>query len=462
MTKRISLLILSTLALLYLTSATALGQTCRQGLEWRMSYTAAWGKGKPVISLIEPYSPAQYAGLRVGDIIDSINGKSTQGLSTDQVAELLHSTSTVQLLALSSWGRSSRRVLLGRECRPQRAIAERELAELFALYSPEDAGLRHLRYPYRYEQSNSFDLTNASSFAFAPSNSATDAVDTPINAELRRLLLSKGLRERTHPDLIISTYYQLEPSTPSDASAQYVWRFDPQDRGLRLLPVADTVAAQYRVTLGIQIQDAATRAIVWSCEANEGLSSAMSIVDYALYNLEVMLTQFPMVLRHESPSIEAHTLRYYYTGLIYAHDDLARIVDIEDGSPAMRAGLRPGDRIKAIDGRPMEQGGSDAVLASYYQLMERTERYRATSLPILSMPTSGQMAFPWSLDQSANIAEALDRSRSAAALSYLFAFRPYIKASGSPSLTFEIERSGHDYTVRVEPQLRKESTISPL
>src|SRR5512143_3798262 len=45
--------------------------------------------GKTVISFPFPGSPAYKAGLRPGDVIVKVNDKSTDGLTTSEVAELL-------------------------------------------------------------------------------------------------------------------------------------------------------------------------------------------------------------------------------------------------------------------------------------------------------------------------------------------------------------------------------------
>ena len=53
----------------------------RLGLSYQISSYPSWGRGYPVVTGSEPYSPAYTAGLQVGDIIQQIDGVPTRGLS---------------------------------------------------------------------------------------------------------------------------------------------------------------------------------------------------------------------------------------------------------------------------------------------------------------------------------------------------------------------------------------------
>lgn len=437
-------------------------QISRLGLRWALSHASAWGAGLPVVTLVEPFGPAQVAGLCVGDLIETIDGVPTRDLTEGQITELLHSPRAQHLLQVLGVGGKSRQVLLRPVVRPQGSMGERELAELLAGYSPEDASLVALPYPMSYTQSETVDLTRQRTFAFASSAPETADLDSLLNDELRHLLEAKGLREDTaRPDLLISTFYQLEPIAPGAAAegpTTTTYRYDPEARALRPLPVSAVAAqdTQYRIVLGVQIYRPGARTLVWSCEATDYLSRAMTILEYAHYMLEPMLSGFPLPARLVRPTLEVHTLRYLYTGLVYDRYRLGHVVAVEDGSPAFGAGLRPGDIIRSINGIPLPTSAEEA-LESYQRFGERTARYR---VPLGLSDRQGKPLTTWQTSSYADLAEVFTRPRTGAALAYVFGFRPYVQPQRHP-LAIEVVRGRDVYTVRVEPQLRDETTIRP-
>lgn len=50
------------------------GSICRLGFTYDISKSENWGKNKPVIMGITPYSSAEQAGLKQSDVIEQING----------------------------------------------------------------------------------------------------------------------------------------------------------------------------------------------------------------------------------------------------------------------------------------------------------------------------------------------------------------------------------------------------
>lgn len=437
---------------------------CRLGLSYELSRATAWGDGYPVIRSVAPESPAYHARLRQGDIVLRLDGFDTHGLTTLQVDQLLYSSEREHILEVRSMGRAPRAVRLTPSCRPQGGISERELAELFALYSLEDASRSEQTYPITYLQSQTYDLGQVRTYAIAEPNASTQQIDTRLADELRRLLQARGLSESSSPDLVFSFYYQLEPITPlrEDVSEEssLVWRYDPRARDLKPLPIVPSgiEGGRYQISLGVQAHRPSIRGVIWSAEVSERLSNAITIDEYALYLLAPMFTGFPLVGATQSPRITAEVLRYNYTGIILSRTRPAHILSVEDHSPAYLAGLRAGDLIRNINGLPLSDGDMDSLLSSYYRWAERTDRYRdhaVGSRPLVGLPTTSY----WSGAHYEEVAMSLSRGRSETALSYLFAFRPYITPSGLDLLTIEIERSDKRYTVRLKPELRDESHL---
>jgi len=190
------------------------------------------------------------------------------------------------------------------------------------------------------------------------------------------------------------------------------------------------------------------------------LSEAMTLKDYARYMLPMMLQGFPYVSVSERPSYLIHTSRYYYTGLLYDASSLDRVYDVEDHSPAFRAGLRRGDQILQINGRRLSPTSPQELSKLYRTFVSETYRYRDTKLDTFTDARGVQGLSPWNKSEYSTIRKAFAKEKYVTAFDYLFSFRPYINDTDHTVLTFEIIRGGETYTISLTPELRDESTIS--
>lgn len=437
------------------TVSTGQAEVCRLGMSWRISHAPAWGNGLPVIQSVLPYSPASRADLRSGDVIERIDAYDTRVLSPEQISMLLHNTDRAHLLQIVRYGGGRQSVLLTPECIPERALPERALAELFSLYSPEDAVQVSIAYPFVYHAGALPSLHQTNSFRFAQSaGGATEQIDRSLNEVLRRELEARGMvYDPMGAAMVISTYYYLEPTnrdTLSDSVA-YSWRYEPDGQRLHALPIVDSLHAhaRYRLIFGVQMHASGEKELAWSCEAREWLSSPMSIEDYGRYTISMMLQGFPEVPMTTSLyRLDLRILRYYYTGLIFSDSDLSHIVSVVDESPAMRAGLRAGDKLVSIDGIRIPGGSISQVLTNYHSFVKRTNALRDTRLPALGTTNL------WSTDQHASVVAQLSDDQPFA---YLFGFRPYMRSDLSAPLRLEIDRRGTRHTITLRPELRTES-----
>lgn len=484
---------LATALLLPLLTMQALAQTsqthCRLGMMWQNN--TPWGKGYPVITDVEPSSPTDRSGLKRGDIITAIDGYSTLHISQEDLAQLLHAPETHHILKVSSIGRSSREVLLTPECRPAQHIAERELAELFSTLSPEHANSLTLRYPYRFASQQSIDPTELRTFAFAPlSAGAIPSIEEEIQDAVKKELRALGLREDVSgkADLIVHSFYSLAPietifeirgpSGVVNTIAQQQWRYDPDDRQLSLLPIlAKELPDCYSLELTIELRHTTSNKVIWSASSNEsiglsrvppqqeyydwwqaprGQGSPLSLEEYCRVSIPVMMQAFPIA---PSQSIaQVHLLEYHYTGLVFNKLDLTKIVDVHPISPAAKAGLRAGDRIRTINGLSLPEGAVAAVWSFYQRLSSQLEEYRDTSLPKLSSELGEQSSLLWRSDKHLEILDELSRPKARMGFGYLFSFAPYIPSLGE-RIVFEIDRSGRSYRVEVVPERRSESRV---
>lgn len=444
---------------------------CLSGLHWRLtSPSSTWGKGHPVVEAVRPYSMAERAGLRVGDLILYIGDVETSRLSPSQISALLEQSSP-QLITFRRLNGQTLKGVLGKECKHRSEINERELAELFSLYSLEDSSLESSIYPFVYQSSLDLSQGDIHTFSFAPSSVSSLVTDSKLNALIRTALVARGLQEvQTQGDLIVSTYYSLQHTgLPQAEGREYAfgWRFDPQAQNFIPVPIVTgtqslQALAQYKLTLGITLQKRRTPSQVWQVESNEYLSEGMSIESYAQLSIPIMLHRFPSTTSTTAGlSYSIQTLRYFYTGLTYSKSTLSQIVDVAQGSPAWRAGLRPGDKVRAINGIRIRKEQTEDILEDYFSLMEQTDRHRMHPQSMQGSAQSQLKSRYWKPEQYPTIAYAISRGRSEAAFSYVFAFRPYISSEAVEQLVFEIERRDQRHTVLVAPILRDETTIIP-
>ena len=167
-----------------------------------------------------------------------------------------------------------------------------------------------------------------------------------------------------------------------------------------------------------------------------------------------MLQSFPFATSSTPSTYTEETHRYLYTGILYDSRDLRRIVDVEEGSPAFSAGLRVGDKVLRINGKPLTPTSVAELSARYRDFLDDTYRYRTAEA------VRPEQA-PWQENSYSSIRKALNKEKYASVFSYLFFFRPYINDTKQTELIFDIERNGETYTLSLTPVLRDESVSIP-
>lgn len=96
-----------------------------------------------------------------------------------------------------------------------------------------------------------------------------------------------------------------------------------------------------------------------------GLNQSYSTQEYARAFIPLMLCQFPQdAVRNESIFV-LHQNTYRYTGIYYDADDL-QLAWVDEGSPAAKAGIQPGDRVLAVNGLPLDKS-VEKLTGSHYK-----------------------------------------------------------------------------------------------
>lgn len=123
---------------------------CRLGITYDISQSDHWGKGKPVITSVIPYSPAELAGVKTSDIIIAIDGVQTTDISPEEIGEMLNPAGKNEvLLTIGNLATPAKQVLVKKECKKGNAITEEQLATAFSMYSLETTSEREFVCPFK-------------------------------------------------------------------------------------------------------------------------------------------------------------------------------------------------------------------------------------------------------------------------------------------------------------------------
>lgn len=436
---------------------------CSVGFLYQISYQPNWGDSHAIIVNVEPGSPAQLAGLRIGDILVSVNGKSTQQMSEEQInQEILNPMVGEVDLELTNFGQKSRKVTLRKECYPSESLSEADLAQAFAMYSLEDVTQRRFNMPFTYSVPGKKDFTKYESFSMS-ANQRQDAT----TEQIKRALQNKGLQYKPNGgDLIVEVKHSVEqnrefrPGSETGREENFRnYRMNSFTGEIQDFPFLSLNAPGFfglhKLTLQVDITDAKDKALVWSGKATERMNDTYSTELYAKAFGPLLLANFPFVQYIMNPIYLVHHNTYRYLGIHYDSNDLQLVVWVDKGSPADKAGLRPGDRIVSINGLPLDSS-VEKMTKAYKDLLNATWEYRDPSTIFPNADGFKQNMY-WSVDKYLKVAEKINDTKYLAAFSYLFSHRTYIN---SPIIKEIVLEKGDGNAIILTPILKKGDYIT--
>ncbi len=450
--------------------------TCQLGFVFEISESKSWGYKEPVIVDVIPGSPAERAGLKLNDIILSVNKNGTYQKSYQTIASWFNQDDAEMTIAIRNSEHSFKELRIAKDCRHPNAINEAQLAPVFAFYSLEDVQDRRFLLPVTTKANEAALFHNYRSFSFAPIDESTRAIDERVNAIFIRSLTAMGLTYNPEdPDFIIQTYYSFESNpmfkadSPTYGSYQTVWRYDMRNRRTVRVPVYDPSEPVrvddivYNLDFGYRFLDmkfmgAGESVLIWESEVKERVSGRYTLLDYLELNLPLMLLKFPYPGNPTFGTYQVKYVKYNYTGIGYDMDDLKTVVSVDAGSPAAMAGIRPGDVVVNVQGWDFNHT-TRSLTEGYRRFLAETMNLRDRSTRYTDSKGFKECMF-WDVSKYRQVSEAFANNRRySAAFSYLFNFNQYVDWNTPASINFEVERGGNRLNFAVSPRINESTHI---
>lgn len=447
-------------------------KVCRLGFDYEISQSNNWGKNKPVVKHITPYSSAELAGLKAFDIIEMIDGVAVTDIAIDEIPQLLNPVKENEvLLTVRNITSDEKRILIKKDCKKMNAITEEQLAVAYGMYSTETTYDREFMCPFKTTvTTDPVDFANFQTFAFAPIDESNRELETIINETIRKELSKRGLREDVvQPDIMIQTFYFFDKNpnyigkNKVQLNKEKSYRFDISHNKMEefpfLSPSASETEAEYLLQFGIRMIDhkEVKDRLLWECESNELLEKSFHLDDYARIHVPLMCLQYPYVKYTNNVPFTINKLSYNYTGIQYDIDQLNLVVSVDPNSPAHLAGVKVNDVIKSINNHPMNYSAEE--------FSEAFKKFIAFTLPsrdtnTLFTNTSGfKYCMSWDSSEYALIAETAQQEEFLPAFSYLYFFTPYINPSGNNACTFVVQQKTRESEIIIRPTIRTELTV---
>ena len=163
---------------------------CRLGIKYDISKNAQWGIGRPVITNIIPYSPAELVGIKMKDVIIAIDDFQTSELSREEVDQMLNLAGKTEMtLTIGNLKNPAKQILIKKECKKSNAITEDQLATAFSMYSLETTSEREFTCPFKTTVTRDpVDFGKFKTFAFSAIDENNSELETTINESIEKEL----------------------------------------------------------------------------------------------------------------------------------------------------------------------------------------------------------------------------------------------------------------------------------
>ena len=435
---------------------------CQYGFKFEISMQKNWGYLQPVVLSVTPNSSADAAGLRINDIIETINEKPTAGQNIETILAWLQDSGNQAILTVSNLKGNRQDRIIDKYCHLNISLSEKDLANVYSFYSLEDVQSHAFTCPFKTTVNPESNLILFKSFCFSVPDPNNIELEKSINAAIRNSLEQKGLKySENNPDLIIQTHYSLMANPNFQNSPQadkfpVVSRYNVNTKTMEYLPIyynplIHSNQARFLLKLGIRLVDDKknNKPVVWECEVDELLQSNYSLVDYAEFHIPLMFMQYPYPKSTETARFYYARSKYNYTGVYYNLDNLKEISEIDPSSPAAAAGIQAGDVIEKINGIKFVNNAKTAD-NNYRQFIFKTMLLRDPATQFTNAEGFTRCMY-WDKMKYALIQDEFNKPEFSTVFSYLFYFAPYVNLSGTNIVGFNIVRGKKKEEIRIKP-----------
>jgi hypothetical protein len=445
---------------------------CRFGFAFEISVQKSWGYDHPVVLSVSPRTSADSEGLKANDIIEAVNDKSTKGETYETVFSWLQNSANDRIkLKVSNLEETDKVLFLTSRCSLKNALTEKDLVDVYAFYSLEDAQTRLFTCPFKTSVTQSVNLRQYKTFGFSNQNVTNAQLEGIINTAIRKSLEKKGMKySGNNPDLLIASHYshKKNPNYRSNGNADKFpieCRYNMNTRLMENLPIyynplIHSSQAEYLLNFGFCLIDPRRPSndnTIWECEASELLQINYSLGDYAQFHIPLMLMQYPYLRSADTSRFFYSRMRYNYTGINYNINKLKEIIDVDKLSPAAQAGFQSGDVIEKINGIKIN-GNPKSADSDYKQFIYKTMPLRDSKTRFTNAEGFSKCMY-WGKVNYAQIYDEFRRPEFSTCFSYLFYFEPYINLSGTNIVNFNIVRGKQKQEVKVRPVIVEEEVF---
>lgn len=453
-------------------------KNCYYGITFEYSDNPNWGYGELVITDVEPNSPAEKAGIKIGDIIMEIDGKATylrdKALITSWLFDQNYNP-TVKF-TIRNMNTYFKECELKRSCINPNSVSEQQLSSIFSFYSLEDTNKQSFSLPVRVTPASDIDFTDYHTYAiYRPDGIQIPEIDPYITQLVEKNLRAKGLTPDTKdPDILVQTYYYYTPNIEYTGLINRPGiivksqRFDSDKKQMISLPITNfenpnvEEIGQYIVEYGFTFYDRKyinppQMTPIWDCNLKEYMTNKYPLEEYVRIVTPLMLMQFPFSKTKENSKYEVSFNKFNYTGIYYNADDLTTIQDVMQDSPAFISGIRTNQVIKKINNRKFDHNKT-SLYEGYKQFISETMVFRDRNTSFTNSEGDNDCMF-WNKIYYNDIENAFTKTGYGTNFSYLYDFNKYINKKTNPEIIFETWDGLQNRIFFVKPEIRQSVTI---